>query len=96
MRETALYLYALGLNVIPLRYGEKLPGYDWNGLKYARLPADSIARLFFARCNIGAITGRTKLVWLNNPNNPTGMLLPKKSVETLIKRLPRGVWLVLD
>ena len=43
-----------------------------------------------------AITGRTKLLWLNNPNNPTGMLLPKKSVENLAKRLPRGVWLVLD
>ncbi len=43
-----------------------------------------------------AVTGRTKLIWLANPNNPTGLLLPKKSVETLIKRLPRGVWLVLD
>jgi histidinol-phosphate aminotransferase len=43
-----------------------------------------------------AITGRAKLLWLNNPNNPTGLLLPKKSVENVIKRLPRGVWLVLD
>lgn len=43
-----------------------------------------------------AITGKTKLVWLNNPNNPTGLVLPPEKVEGFVRGLPDGTWVVLD
>jgi len=39
---------------------------------------------------------RTKLVWLANPNNPTGTYLPFDEVKRLRAGLPPQVLLVLD
>ncbi|MDB5656421.1 MAG: histidinol-phosphate transaminase, partial [Tardiphaga sp.] len=51
-------------------------------------------------CNVDAIlaavTERTKLVWLANPNNPTGTYLPFDEVKRLRAGLPEHVLLVLD
>jgi histidinol-phosphate aminotransferase len=51
-------------------------------------------------CNIDAIlacvTERTKLVWLANPNNPTGTYLPSSEIKRLRASLPDNVLLVLD
>jgi histidinol-phosphate aminotransferase len=51
-------------------------------------------------CNVDAIlakvTPRTKLVWLANPNNPTGTYLPFDEVKRLRGGLPPHVLLVLD
>ena len=43
-----------------------------------------------------AVTPRTKIVWLANPNNPTGTYLPFDEVKRLRARLPSHVLLVLD
>ncbi len=43
-----------------------------------------------------AVTPKTKLVWLANPNNPTGTYLPYEDVKRLHAGLPPGVLLVLD
>jgi histidinol-phosphate aminotransferase len=43
-----------------------------------------------------AVTPRTKLVWLANPNNPTGTYLPYDEVKRLHAGLPPHVLLVLD
>jgi len=43
-----------------------------------------------------AVTPRTKLVWLANPNNPTGTYLPFDEVRRLRNGLPPHVLLVLD
>ncbi len=43
-----------------------------------------------------AVTPRTKIVWLANPNNPTGTYLPYEDVKRLHAGLPPGVLLVLD
>jgi histidinol-phosphate aminotransferase len=43
-----------------------------------------------------AVTPRTKLVWLANPNNPTGTYLPFDEVKRLHRGLPSHVVLVLD
>ena len=43
-----------------------------------------------------SITEKTKLIWLNNPNNPTGLILPPKRIEEFIRNLPEGTWTVLD
>jgi histidinol-phosphate aminotransferase len=43
-----------------------------------------------------AVTPRTKIVWLANPNNPTGTYLPFDEVKRLRAGLPSQVLLVLD
>jgi histidinol-phosphate aminotransferase len=45
---------------------------------------------------LGAVTERTKLVFLANPNNPTGTYLPFDEVKRLHAGLPPHVLLVLD
>jgi histidinol-phosphate aminotransferase len=43
-----------------------------------------------------AVTPRTKIVWLANPNNPTGTYIPFDEVKRLRAGLPSNVLLVLD
>ena len=45
---------------------------------------------------LGAVTGRTRLVFLANPNNPTGSFLPRAELARLHAALPGNVLLVLD
>lgn len=45
---------------------------------------------------LAAVTPRTKIVWLANPNNPTGTYLPASEVKRLRDGLPANVLLVLD
>lgn len=42
------------------------------------------------------VTPRTRILFLANPNNPTGSLLPAGAVERLRRDLPANVLLVLD
>ncbi len=43
-----------------------------------------------------AVTDKTKIVFLANPNNPTGTLLPAPAIEALIDSIPPRVIIVLD
>jgi histidinol-phosphate aminotransferase len=45
---------------------------------------------------LGCVTGRTRLVFLANPNNPTGRFLPRGGLARLHAGLPADVLLVLD
>jgi histidinol-phosphate aminotransferase len=45
---------------------------------------------------LAAVTPRTKIVFLANPNNPTGTYLPFEEVKRLHAGLPKTVLLVLD
>jgi histidinol-phosphate aminotransferase len=45
---------------------------------------------------LAAVTPRTKLVWLANPNNPTGTYVPFDEVKRLRAGLPSHVLLVID
>jgi histidinol-phosphate aminotransferase len=45
---------------------------------------------------LGCVTPRTKIVFLANPNNPTGTYLPFSEVKRLQAGLPQQVLLVLD
>lgn len=45
---------------------------------------------------LAAVTPRTKLVFLANPNNPTGTWVDKHAVAKLVAGLPQRVLLVLD
>jgi histidinol-phosphate aminotransferase len=43
-----------------------------------------------------AVTQRTKLIFLCNPNNPTGTIVTKDALDDWISRLPEDLILVLD
>jgi histidinol-phosphate aminotransferase len=45
---------------------------------------------------LAAVSSTTRIVFLANPNNPTGSLLPRAEVERLRRGLPDEVLLVLD
>ena len=45
---------------------------------------------------LAAVTERTRVVFLANPNNPTGTFLPRAEVERLHAGLPANVLFVLD
>ena len=43
-----------------------------------------------------AITPATRIVWVANPNNPTGTLAKPRDVRTLVEQVPDDVLLVMD
>lgn len=43
-----------------------------------------------------AVTAKTKLVWISNPNNPLGSVCEKEAFERLLERLPETAWVILD
>ena len=43
-----------------------------------------------------AIDGDTRLVFIANPNNPTGTFLPAAEIEAFLRRVPSNVVVVLD
>ncbi|MGA3302957.1 MAG: histidinol-phosphate transaminase [Methylovirgula sp.] len=45
---------------------------------------------------LAKVTPRTKIVFLANPNNPTGTYLPFSEIKRLAAALPRSVLLILD
>jgi histidinol-phosphate aminotransferase len=44
----------------------------------------------------GAITGRTKIVYLANPNNPTGTVFTRREFEAFYARVPSRVLIIMD
>jgi histidinol-phosphate aminotransferase len=44
----------------------------------------------------GAITQRTKLIYLANPNNPTGTIFPRREFDAFHKQVPERVLIILD
>lgn len=45
---------------------------------------------------LAAVGARTKIVWLCNPNNPTGTILSMDDVQYLLDRIPETVAIVMD
>lgn len=43
-----------------------------------------------------AITPKTKIIWICNPNNPTGTVLKEKELVDFIKQVPKHILIVLD
>jgi len=43
-----------------------------------------------------AVTERTKIVWICNPNNPTSTIVTRAEVEKFLARVPSSVMVVLD
>ncbi|GHF26873.1 MULTISPECIES: histidinol-phosphate transaminase [Streptomyces] len=45
---------------------------------------------------LAAITGRTRLIFVCNPNNPTGTVVHRAELESFLDRVPSDVLVVLD
>lgn len=45
---------------------------------------------------VRAVTKKTKIIFLGNPNNPTGTYITKKEFELLMRRVPRTVLVAMD
>lgn len=45
---------------------------------------------------LNAITDKTKLLFITNPNNPTGTMVDKTEVESFMKKVPEDVIVVFD
>ena len=43
-----------------------------------------------------AVTGKTKLIFIANPNNPTGTMVDKNEVESFMEKVPNDVIVVFD
>ena len=43
-----------------------------------------------------AVTDRTKVIWICNPNNPTGTIVSRSAMEQFMKQVPSSVMVVLD
>lgn len=43
-----------------------------------------------------AITDKTKIIWICNPNNPTGTIITAKEQEEFLKAVPSNIVVVLD
>ena len=65
------------------------------GSTLIRIPLDAAYR-HDLDAMLGAVTERTKLMFVANPNNPTGTIVTKSELDQLVANLPRHVTLVLD
>ncbi len=45
---------------------------------------------------VAAITPRTKIIYLANPNNPTGKMIPKVALDEFIEKVPQNILIILD
>ena len=45
---------------------------------------------------LGAITPKTKLVFINNPNNPTGSVISEKEMMHFLGEIPKDIIVILD
>ena len=44
----------------------------------------------------GAVREDTRVIWIANPNNPTGTFVPAPRLEAFLRRVPRRIVVVLD
>lgn len=45
---------------------------------------------------VQAITDRTKIIWLCNPNNPTGTIFTQKELEKFLEKVPQDIYVIID
>ncbi len=45
---------------------------------------------------LAAITERTRVIFIANPNNPTGTWVAKDALRSFLRQVPEQVWVVLD
>ncbi len=69
---------------------------EWQGAKVVDVPLDAEDFSLRVEAVLGAVTARTRLVYLGNPNNPTGSIVTRDDMDLLHSSLPRDVTVVSD
>ncbi|MCF7708088.1 MAG: histidinol-phosphate transaminase [Verrucomicrobia bacterium] len=64
------------------------------GAQLVTVPADELGHDLKAMRN--AVTGRTRVVFVANPNNPTGTLIPNADLIAFIEDMPSNILVVVD
>ncbi|MFT3968036.1 MAG: histidinol-phosphate transaminase [Sphingobium sp.] len=85
-----------GDEVIYVNYGFSL--YDIVARRVGAVPVVAADRDYGTDIDaiLAAVTERTRIVFLANPNNPTGTFTPRAGIARLVDGLPPRVLLVLD
>ncbi len=75
------------------------PQYKHNaeveGAKVIEVPVDANGK-HDLQAMLGKINSRTKIVWVCNPNNPTGTMLNEAEITAFLEAVPKNVMVVLD
>ena len=69
---------------------------EWQGAKVIDVPLDTEDFSLRVDAIMRAVSVRTRLVYLGNPNNPTGSIVTRADMELLHIGLPQGVTVVSD
>jgi histidinol-phosphate aminotransferase len=85
-----------GDEVLYVRYGFMV--YDIAGRRCGATPVMAPDKDYATDVDalLASVTGRTRVVFLANPNNPTGTYLPRAELARLHAGLPKDVLLVID
>ncbi len=70
------------------------PATEWTGAKCREIPLRNWK--FDLEAIRLAIDENTRLIYIANPNNPTGTHLPQREIQTFLKDLPSHIVTVLD
>lgn len=68
----------------------------WQRAKIFDVPLDTVDFSIRVDAILRAVTPRTRLLYLGNPNNPTGTIVTRADMERLYTGLPREVTVVSD
>ncbi|SCW28053.1 histidinol-phosphate aminotransferase [Paenibacillus tianmuensis] len=75
------------------------PQYKHNaeveGAKVIEVPVDANGK-HDLQAMLGKVNSRTKIVWICNPNNPTGTMLSEAEITAFLEAVPKNVMVVLD
>lgn len=66
------------------------------GAEVLDVPLLDNATILDVKAILKSITPKTRLIWICNPNNPTGAYIPKSIINELLDKLPEGVIVVYD
>lgn len=66
------------------------------GAEVVKVPVDEASGQMNLSAMLAAITPRTKIIWLCNPNNPTGTYIPQTEIRQFIEEVPRDVLVISD
>lgn len=85
-----------GLEVLSCAHGFAMYPISARAAGAASVQAPETARTADVDALLAAVTEKTAIVFIANPNNPTGTMLPEVEVRRLADGLPDHVLLVLD
>ncbi len=100
------YIYTILLNCFALHHDKHIITHDYAFSTYAiqantlNIPVHSIAINPDWHVNVDkliqACNSKTAIIFLANPNNPTGILINQKEIKRLLENIPETTLLVVD